>query len=143
MRDLWPNREAVAELVAEAADPQDYPRAFAPASKNPAWHKLAAPDSAQFPWTPVSTALRSPPFAFAKQSSQLGQYRAYPLLVLGDDVTTDHISPASAIPKDSHVADFLVSRGEDRNDLNVFASRRGNWEAMVRAAFYDRTLVNL
>jgi aconitate hydratase len=72
----------------------------------------------------------------------LGAYRAYPLLVLGDDVTTDHISPASAIPKDSFVADFLVSRGDDRNDLNVFASRRGNWEVMMRAAFYNKTLVN-
>ncbi|HEY4298382.1 MAG TPA: aconitate hydratase AcnA [Paraburkholderia sp.] len=142
LRDLWPSREEVAELVAQAADPHDYPRAFALASENPAWHDLDAPDSAQFPWNPASTALRRPPFASATQSSQLGHYAAYPLLVLGDDVTTDHISPASAIPKDSYVADFLVSRGDDRNDLNVFASRRGNWEVMVRAAFYNRTLVN-
>jgi aconitate hydratase len=63
--------------------------------------------------------------------------------VLGDDITTDHISPASAIPKDSFVADFLVERGDDRNDLNVFASRRGNWEVMMRAAFYSKSLRNL
>src|SRR6185312_15047372 len=68
---------------------------------------------------------------------------ATPLLVLGDDVTTDHISPASAIPPDSAVADFLVERGERRDDLNVFASRRGNWEVMVRAAFFSKTLRNL
>ena len=73
----------------------------------------------------------------------LGTYTAYPLLVVGDDVTTDHISPASAIPKDSLVADFLVERGDDRNDLNVFASRRGNWEVMVRGAFHSKTLNNL
>ncbi|HEX8886455.1 MAG TPA: aconitate hydratase AcnA, partial [Noviherbaspirillum sp.] len=54
-----------------------------------------------------------------------------------------HISPASAIPEDSFIADFLVARGEDRKDLNVFASRRGNWEVMLRAAFYSRTLRNL
>jgi aconitate hydratase len=65
------------------------------------------------------------------------------LLVVGDDITTDHISPASAIPQDSFVADFLVARGDDRNDLNVFASRRGNWEVMVRAAFYSKSLRNL
>jgi aconitate hydratase len=65
------------------------------------------------------------------------------LLVVGDDVTTDHISPASAIPPDSLVADFLVARGDDRYDLNVFASRRGNWEVMLRAAFHSKTLVNL
>ncbi|MGU7774800.1 aconitate hydratase AcnA [Burkholderia sp. MR1-5-21] len=142
LRDLWPTREEVAALVTAAAEPRDYPRAFALASENPAWHDLDAPDSARFPWDPASTALRRPPFASASQGSQLGSYRAYPLLVLGDDVTTDHISPASAIPKDSFVADFLVSRGDDRDDLNVFASRRGNWEVMVRAAFYNRTLVN-
>ncbi|MEC5405552.1 aconitate hydratase AcnA [Paraburkholderia sp. MPAMCS5] len=142
LRDLWPSREEVAELVRAAADPRDYPRAFALASRNPAWHDLDAPGTAQFPWNPASTALRRPPFASASEGSQLGTYRAYPLLVLGDDVTTDHISPASAIPKDSFVADFLVSRGDDRDDLNVFASRRGNWEVMVRAAFFNRTLVN-
>jgi aconitate hydratase len=58
-------------------------------------------------------------------------------------VTTDHISPASAIPTNSLVADFLVERGDDREDLNVFASRRGNWEVMLRAAFHSKTLVNL
>ena len=63
--------------------------------------------------------------------------------MVGDDVTTDHISPASAIPRDSEVADFLVARGDDRDDLNVFASRRGNWEVMVRAAFHSKTLKNL
>ncbi|MFX1803075.1 aconitate hydratase AcnA [Paraburkholderia sp. A1RO-5] len=142
LRDLWPTREEVAALVAQSADPEDYPRAFAVASRNPAWHNLDAPTSARFPWDPKSTALRRPPFAAVDQGSQLGRYRAYPLLVLGDDVTTDHISPASAIPKDSYVADFLVSRGDDRNELNVFASRRGNWEVMMRAAFYNKTLVN-
>ncbi len=143
LRDLWPSREEVAALVKQAAEPIDYPRAFAIASQNPLWHDIKAPQSALFPWDPASTALRRPPFASMSEGSQLGTYNAYPLLVLGDDVTTDHISPASAIPKDSYVADFLVERGDDRNDLNVFASRRGNWEVMVRAAFYNKTLVNL
>ncbi|AMM18557.1 aconitate hydratase (plasmid) [Burkholderia sp. PAMC 28687] len=143
LNDLWPSREEVAALVKQAAEPSDYPRAFAIASQNPLWHEMKTPESAQFPWDHASTALRRPPFASLSEGSQLGNYIAYPLLVLGDDVTTDHISPASAIPKDSYVADFLVERGDDRNDLNVFASRRGNWEVMVRAAFYNKTLVNL
>ncbi|WP_233835493.1 aconitate hydratase AcnA [Paraburkholderia sp. ZP32-5] len=142
LSDLWPTTQQVAELVSAAADPLDYPRAFALASRNPSWHELDAPSGARFPWSPTSTALRRPPFASVAEGSQLGRYRAYPLLVLGDDITTDHISPASGIPKDSFVADFLVSRGDDRDDLNVFASRRGNWEVMMRAAFYNRTLVN-
>ena len=70
-------------------------------------------------WRPDSTILRRPPFAALDAGSLLGQYTAHPLLVLGDDVTTDHISPASAIPPDSLVADFLAARGEDRRDLNV------------------------
>ena len=84
-----------------------------------------------------------PPFAALSEGSLLGHYKAFPLLVVGDDITTDHISPASAIPRDSLVADFLVACGDDRNDLNVFASRRGNWEVMVRAAFHSKTLTNL
>ena len=106
------------------------------------WKALDAPRTARFPWDENSTALRRPPFASVSEGSQLGHYTAYPLLVLGDDVTTDHISPASAIPPDSLVADFLVARGERRDDLNVFASRRGNWEVMVRAAFHNKSLNN-
>ena len=143
LSDLWPTREEVATLLEQAVDPADYPRAFAIAQDNPAWHGIDAPATAQFPWDPQSNALRRPPFAAVTEGTQLGTYSAYPLLVLGDDITTDHISPASAIPKDSFVADFLVARGDDRDDLNVFASRRGNWEVMIRAAFHNKSLVNL
>ncbi|QEI05166.1 aconitate hydratase AcnA [Pigmentiphaga aceris] len=143
LQDLWPSREEVAAALAQALDPADFRRDFEIASRNPQWHALTAPDGPRFPWNPASTALRRPPFAAATEGSLLGVYTAYPLLVLGDDVTTDHISPASAIPPDSEVADFLVSRGENRHDLNVFASRRGNWEVMMRAAFYSKSLRNL
>ena len=127
LRDLWPD---------------DYRAAFKIASANPAWQALQSPDSPRFPWDPASNALRRPPFASTDEAGQLGHYIAHPLLVLGDDVTTDHLSPASAIPPDSLIADFLVARGDNRNDLNVFASRRGNWEVMMRAAFYSKSLVN-
>ncbi|MDP9962939.1 aconitate hydratase [Variovorax paradoxus] len=143
LRDLWPSSEEIDAVLMRSQDPSDYPRAFAMAASNPLWHELAAPDAELYPWDPASTALRRPPFADLSEGSMLGRYSAFPLLVVGDDVTTDHISPASAIPKDSLVADFLVARGDDRNDLNVFASRRGNWEVMVRAAFHSKTLKNL
>ena len=143
LRDLWPTREAIDALVQRGTSPTDYRRAFAVATANPMWAAIDAPTAARYPWDAQSTALRRPPFASLDAGSQLGEFDAHPLLVLGDDITTDHISPASAIPKDSFVADFLVERGDDRNDLNVFASRRGNWEVMVRAAFYNKTLVNL
>lgn len=143
LKDLWPSRTDIAEHVGLGVQKDDFPRAFAQASLNPVWHALNVPKTPLYPWHPASTTLRRPPFAAPSEGSQLGHYTAYPLLVVGDDITTDHISPASAIPKDSFVADFLVERGEDRNDLNVFASRRGNWEVMMRAAFYSKTLQNL
>ncbi|MGB0732219.1 MAG: aconitate hydratase AcnA [Pontibacterium sp.] len=143
LADIWPDQEEVERLVADALRSEDFSRDFAEATNNPLWQTLEAPSSDCFPWSPTSTILRRPPFASLKAGSLLGNYTARPLLVTGDDVTTDHISPASAIPSDSFVADFLVERGEDRGDLNVFASRRGNWEVMMRAAFYSRTFNNM
>jgi len=142
LEDLWPTREEIDAHLALGSDPADYRRDFRIASRNPMWHALDAPVTALFPWDAASTALRRPPFAAVTEGSLLGHYSAYPLMVVGDDITTDHISPASAIPPDSLVADFLVERGDDRHDLNVFASRRGNWEVMMRAAFHSKTLVN-
>jgi len=142
LSDLWPDHAEVTALVAKAVDPGDFRHAFLLASQNPAWEALASPESACFPWQAESTALRRPPFASLDQTSQLGHYVAYPLMILGDDVTTDHISPASAIPPYSLVANYLVEHGEDRGDLNVFASRRGNWEVMLRGTFHSKSLKN-
>ena len=143
LQDIWPSQAQIEEAWAVAGEPSDYAEAFREATAQPEWHALESPSAPRFPWNPRSTILRRPPFATLDEPTQLGTYLAHPLLVLGDDVTTDHISPASAIPRNSLVADFLVERGDDRNDLNVFASRRGNWEVMVRAAFHNRSLRNL
>ena len=142
LHEIWPTEAEIDAALSSAADKTDFAAAFQLATAAPAWLALESQDGARFEWDPRSTILRRPPFACVESRSQLGRYTAYPLLVLGDDITTDHISPASAIPRDSLVADFLVERGEDRNDLNVFASRRGNWEVMLRAAFHNRSVVN-
>lgn len=142
LADLWPTREEIQAHVALGAARDDFQRDFRAASQNPVWRALPTASTALFPWRADSTTLRRPPFASASEGTQLGRFSAYPLLVLGDDITTDHISPASAIAPDSLVADFLVSKGEQRHDLNVFASRRGNWEVMLRAAFHNKALVN-
>jgi aconitate hydratase len=142
LADIWPTEAEIREAMAEATERTDFAEAFKAAADAPAWHALEAPSGARFQWDPRSTILRPPPFASIDSRSQLGHYTAQPLMVLGDDITTDHISPASAIPKESQVADFLVERGDDRDDLNVFASRRGNWEVMLRAAFHNKSVVN-
>ncbi len=142
LADLWPTHEEIRAHLAQALDAADFARDFATATDNRLWQQLEAPDGALFPWDPKSNALRRPPFAAPTEGSQLGDYSAWPLMLLGDDVTTDHLSPASAIPPDSLVADYLVARGDKRDDLNVFASRRGNWEVMMRGAFHNKTLAN-
>ncbi|KQS99266.1 hypothetical protein ASG42_27940 [Rhizobium sp. Leaf391] len=73
----------------------------------------------------------------------LGTYNAHPLIIVGDDMTTDHISPAGAIRPQSETGRYLIERGEVPTDLNVHASRRGNWEAMVRGLYTNRTVQNL
>jgi len=117
--------------------------AYQRAEENEAWRELDAPATALFPWREASTYIRRPPFASRNSHSRLGLYRAHPLLVLGDDITTDHISPAGQIPGNSATAEYLVSRGEDPQDLNVFASRRGNWEVMLRGLFTNKSVRNL
>ncbi|MBY0264836.1 MAG: aconitate hydratase AcnA [Burkholderiales bacterium] len=143
LRDLWPGDAEIDALNERSTQAIDFKECFSEATANKRWAAIDAPDTPRFPWDATSNALRRPAFCSLAETTQLGRYSAHPLLVVGDDITTDHISPASAIPANSLVADYLVARGDDRNDLNVFASRRGNWEVMLRGAFYTPALRNL
>src|SRR3546814_6482871 len=91
----------------------DYAECYASAEASAAWRDLAAPAAPVFPRDPASTYLRPPPFVRADGGARLGRYRAAPLLVLGDDVTTDHISPAGAIPVDSRSEERRVGKEWD------------------------------
>jgi aconitate hydratase len=142
LADLWPTGDEIDAAVAAAADPADYDGAYEQAEASEVWRKLDVPATALFPWNEASTYIRRPPFASAEIETRPGHYLAHPLIVLGDDITTDHISPAGQIPASSEAADHLVARGEDRRDLNVFAARRGNWEIMLRGLFVNRAARN-
>ncbi len=143
LEQLWPDTAEIDRLLSGARRPQDVVDDFIHASSNDAWDAIEAPVGPLFSWDPESTALRPSPFAETEfAESVLGRYSAYPLMVLGDDITTDHISPAGAIPRNSSAADYLVERGVPRSDLNVFASRRGNWELMLRGVFNNRNVHN-
>jgi len=143
LSDLWPRAAEIEAIAAASLDPGDVAAAGAEADASPAWAALGAPDAPRFPWDPASTYLRRPPFVgFGPGETPGGRLSAAPLMVLGDDVTTDHISPAGAIAPGSDAAAWLVERGEDPRDLNVYASRRGNWEVMLRGLFTNRTVVN-
>lgn len=142
LRDLWPEAQEVAAVLAQALVPDDVPRAFAEASANDAWAAIPAPASARFPWDPASRSLRRPKFPSFAEGCRLGRYQAAPLMVLGDDMTTDHISPAGWIAPESAAGRWLVERGADPADLNVYASYRGNWEVMLRGLFTNRLARN-
>ena len=142
LHELWPPDEEIDTVLGLATRPTDVAAAYGAAESNAAWGALVAPTAALYPWDPVSTYLRPPPFVAVEASSRLGHYAAHPLLVLGDDVTTDHISPAGAIPADSDAGRWLVEHGADPAHLNVYAARRGNWEVMLRGLYTNPTVHN-
>ncbi|HEX8300807.1 aconitate hydratase AcnA [Sphingomonas sp.] len=140
---IWPDSAEIEAVLAGARDPADVQASYAAAEANPEWRALDAPKGLRFPWNPASTYLRPPPFVWPATTGPLRPgAQARPLLVLGDDITTDHISPAGAIPRDSETGRYLIERGEAAHDLNVYAARRGNWEAMVRGLFTNPSVVN-
>ncbi|MBR9762809.1 MAG: aconitate hydratase AcnA [Rhodobacteraceae bacterium] len=142
LADLWPEGAEVDRLLAQVRDPAETARAYAEAEADPAWQALGAPTGDRYPWDPRSTYIRRPPFVALGVGNRLGRYRAAPLAVFGDDITTDHISPAGAIPAEGAAGRYLLARGATAGALNVFSSRRGNWEVMLRGLFTNPSAVN-
>ena len=142
LSDIWPAGAEIDAALAQAIDSADYQAAYDGAEASAMWRDLDAPATPLFPWDPASTYIRRPPFAgFAGPRDP--RISAAPILVLGDDITTDHISPAGAIPRDSDAGVHLVEQGDPVHDLNVYSSRRGNWQAMLRGLFTNRAVRNL
>jgi len=109
------------------------------------WKSMAAPTGPIYAWDPNSTYVKEPPYfeGFAPQPKVLTDIEdARVLAVLGDSVTTDHISPAGAIPVDSPAGRYLIEKGVDRFDFNSFGARRGNHEVMERGTFGNIRLRN-
>lgn len=142
LAELWPSADEVEAAMKTGFVTEDIHRAFQRAALNPTWAALEAPQSGCFPWNPKSRYLRRPKFASLDETSKLVDYSAAPLIVLGDDITTDHISPAGAIDAGSDAGKWLIERGADPSDLNVFAAYRGNWEVMLRGLFTNRLVHN-
>src|SRR5690606_22703394 len=107
----------------------------------PHWQQIVAPGSMHYPWEPASTYLRRPGYLERlprDPTAPLSLSGAHPFLWLGDDVTTDHISPAGAIPVSSLAGQWLLEHHEDPADLNLYSTRRSNHEVMVRGAFTNK-----
>lgn len=109
------------------------------------WNQLQVPADTLYSWDPNSTYIHEPPYFKNMTMDPPGSHGvkdAYCLLNFGDSITTDHISPAGSINKDSPAAKYLLERGVERKDFNSYGSRRGNDEVMARGTFANIRLVN-
>jgi len=109
------------------------------------WNQLQVPADTLYSWDPDSTYIHEPPYFKSMTMDPPGPHGvkdAYCLLNFGDSITTDHISPAGSIHKDSPAAKYLVEHGVERKDFNSYGSRRGNDEVMARGTFANIRLVN-
>jgi len=148
LADIWPSSDEVEALVASAIDPVDFQAAYQTdfSEANPLWSEIPAPSGKLFPWASDSTFLRRPPFfsnpALAETSLRpLRGARA--LMVLGDSITTDHISPVGTITAGSPAGRYLAEQGEKPGRFATFGERRMNHDVMVRGAFSNPRLRNL
>ncbi len=146
LRDLMPTDAQIAEQVTSVVKPEFFQDRLAKVwDGTHHWQALSAEGSVQFPWSPTSTYLRRPQYLAdvpAEPKASLAIKGARTLMVLGDNVTTDHISPAYSIPADSLAGQWLLERGEDPQDLNQYSTRRSNHEVMLRGAFTNKAVKN-
>ncbi|KAG2582114.1 putative aconitate hydratase, cytoplasmic [Panicum virgatum] len=145
-RDIWPSTEEVAQVVQSSVLPDMFKGTYEAITKgNPMWNQLTVPEASLYSWDPKSTYIHEPPYFKDMTMSPPGPFvvkDAYCLLNFGDSITTDHISPAGSIHKDSPAAKYLMERGVDRKDFNSYGSRRGNDEVMARGTFANIRIVN-
>jgi aconitate hydratase len=147
LRDLWPSADEIQETISRAVQGEMFSRTYADVfTGDPAWRELPVPEGDLFDWDPDSTYVRRPPY-FEGMPREPGTVEdlagARCLIMVGDSVTTDHISPAGAIKPDSPAGKYLVEHGVERKDFNSYGSRRGNHEVMVRGTFANVRLKNL
>lgn len=146
LRDIWPGDTEIAELITRSLDPEAFARNTAAIRHGTeAWRELTGQDQLRYHWDPASTYIRRPSYldAITPDPAPIPpvlETRA--LLQLGDDVTTDHISPAGAIPRVSAAADYLRAAGTAPGDFNQYSTRRSNYEVMVRGAYTNAAVHN-
>ncbi|MED6196579.1 Acyl CoA oxidase [Stylosanthes scabra] len=146
LRDIWPSTEEIAQAVQSSVLPDMFQSTYESITKgNPMWNQLQVPADKLYSWDPNSTYIHEPPYFKGMTMDPPGPHGvkdAYCLLNFGDSITTDHISPAGSIHKDSPAAKYLMERGVDRKDFNSYGSRRGNDEVMARGTFANIRIVN-
>ncbi len=147
LRDIWPSEKEVAETVGDAVQSDMFRRSYGEVfAGDERWNGLDVPGGERFAWDPDSTYVRLPPYFQdmpAEPEAVTDVEGARVLALLGDSVTTDHISPAGAIKRDSPAGSYLQEQGVEPRDFNSYGSRRGNHEVMMRGTFANIRLRNL
>jgi aconitate hydratase len=146
LKDIWPSAQEVQDAMAGALKPELFERRYGSVfDGDETWQALKVPEGSRYAWDPASTYVQEPPF-FTDLPPEPGPLRdidgARVLAVLGDSVTTDHISPAGSIPKNGPAARYLREHGVEQVDWNTFGSRRGNHEVMMRGTFGNVRIAN-
>ncbi|KAL5240184.1 hypothetical protein ACI65C_007594 [Semiaphis heraclei] len=146
LKNIWPSRAQIQTVEKQTVIPAMFQDVYARIENGSnAWQCLQAPDGQLYPWDTASTYIKNPPF-FSGMTKELPGVKsvkgAHVLLFLGDSVTTDHISPAGSIARNSSAARYLASRNITPKDFNSYGSRRGNDDVMARGTFANIRLVN-
>ena len=145
LADIWPSNQSIREAVSSSISPEMFKDRYSDILEEPKWDSIPSLPSPLYPWDEESTYVRLPSFL---EGISLNPPIVEPiksarvLLMLGDSVTTDHISPAGAFPEDGPAGKYLVERGVERRDFNSFGSRRGNHEVMMRGTFANVRIRN-
>jgi aconitate hydratase len=146
LRDIWPTSAEVADTVRGAIRPKMYRRAYRDVfAGDDTWRSLAPTTGSSYQWQPSSSYIRRPPFfdGIGPEPDPVTDIvGARALAVLGDSITTDHISPAGAIPADSPAGQYLAALRVEHAEFNSYGARRGNHEVMVRGTFANSRLRN-
>ncbi len=148
LRDIWPSNAEVTETLRSAVKKSQFADRYAEVFKGPEqWRAVEVPTGDTYAWDDKSTYIRNPPFFDGVEAGDPPPAKdiegARVLALLGDTVTTDHISPAGAIASDSPAAAYLKEHGVSPRDFNSYGSRRGNHEVMMRGTFANIRLRNL
>ncbi len=146
LKDIWPSPQEVADCVEQFLTKEMFETRYSDVFKGPEeWQAVKAEPSETYAWEGPSTYVRNPPY-FTGMSNTPAAVEditgARPLAILGDSVTTDHISPAGAIKKDSPAGAYLIEHGVEQKDFNSYGSRRGNHEVMMRGTFANIRIRN-
>jgi len=146
LRDIWPSQKEIQEIVGATIDSDMFRSSYAGVfAGDENWNSLDVSTGEIFEWAPDSTYVRNPPYfeGMSLQTDPVEDIRgARVLALLGDNVTTDHISPAGSFAPDTPAGKYLIGQGVDPKDFNSYGSRRGNHEVMMRGTFANIRLRN-